>query len=452
VLSYPVVSADGAPLSPSPYLTTLRELFAEGAVNTRFDEQLDPIPADDRLVSAADARIRGMHDALEHRPALFGALCARPESASTATNIVAAVEMNGQRFHTPGFTPFEGRLQAAANIERLRRRFDARHEFSATQLEAYGECPFRFFLSQVLKIEPLAGTEVETDFGGRGTLVHALLADLHREFFVPSDSGTEVSGLPTAERVMGRFHELLAQRLGRQPGRSELHQALLHVEDRLLRDWGEAFAEQWTAYFASLPALRDTPLRPSGFEVPFGTPTHGPETAATAPLAFGAGESQVLVGGRIDRIDVGRDGDQPVYSVIDYKTGRRKTHRLEDVQAGRVLQLALYGLAVQRLDLAGPEARLFQLGYWHIREDGFAPGMKTRKQKGGDTLPPIEEAAWAALVRTLEEVVPRLAEGIRSGRFDVFNEDVNCSAFCPYSTVCRVGQIRALPDQLQKRP
>lgn len=456
VLSYPVVSADGAPLSPSPYLTALRELFAPGALRVTFDQQLDPIPSRERLLSAADARVYGMYEALAHRPALFRSLYEQPAWRSSAHNVLAAVDMNALRFHTPGFTSFEGRLESPGNIEPLRVRFGPGHEFSATQLETYANCPFRFFLSQVLKIEPLAGVDVETDFGARGTLIHALLADLHREFFGGPAKAAESGGLPAGETVVSRFHELLHQKLGREPGRSELHQALLGIEERLLREWGDAFALQWNSYFQSLPSDSGAPLRPAGFEVPFGTSGYaageGTATPSAPALIFGPDENQVRVGGRIDRIDVGQTGEQTVFTVIDYKTGRRKSHRAEDVQAGRVLQLVLYGLAVQRLDLAGSNARPYQLGYWHIRETGFAPAMKVRRQRGSDILPELEEDVWNSLVGTLEHVVPRLAAGIREGRFFVYNEDENCTAFCPYATVCRVGQIRGLPDELLKRP
>ena len=89
--------------------------------------------------------------------------------------------MNVRRFHSPGFTNFEGMLENDDNRDWLSRRFGPDHEFSATQLEAYAHCPFEFFVSQVLEVEPLAETGFETDFGRRGTLVHAVLAQLHRE-------------------------------------------------------------------------------------------------------------------------------------------------------------------------------------------------------------------------------------------------------------------------------
>jgi hypothetical protein len=66
-------------------------------------------------------------------------------------------------------------------------------------------------------------------------------------------------------------------------------------------------------------------------------------------------------------------------------------------------------------------------------------------------LRPLDQAVWGSLVETLEHIIPRLAAGIRAGRFPVFNADPDCTAGCPYNTVCRVAQIRALPEEMGKR-
>jgi hypothetical protein len=42
-----------------------------------------------------------------------------------------------------------------------------------------------------------------------------------------------------------------------------------------------------------------------------------------------------------------------------------------------------------------------------------------------------------------------LADGIRAGRFPVQNADKYCTSGCRYNTVCRVAQIRALPEDFK---
>ncbi len=452
VLTYPKVTSEGQPLSPSPYVSALRDLFDRHVLKEELDEKLDPVPDDDRLFSAADVRVRGMSEALAGRPGLFRAVCEDPRLASAAKNCVAAVGMNVCRFHTAGFSRFEGILENPRNIEQLRRRFSAEHEFSATQLEAYARCPFRFLLSQVLAVEPPPSPDIETDFGRRGTLVHEVLADLHRMLFERHDIAGEPHEPARGEDVAAMFQKLLDEKLNKRAPASRVHEALQRIEQRLLAEWGIAYGKQWDEYVAGLPRDFDVSPLPARFETPFGSMQPGAAQAAdeSKSLVIGSGADAVRIGGRIDRIDVGRMADSAVFAVIDYKTGRSARSKHDTESSGRSLQIALYTLAVVRLELVGAEARPWQMGYWHVRETGFAPGAKGRRVKAGDALPALDQAVWESLVKTLEEIIPRLAAGIRAGKFPVFNADDDCTAGCPYNTVCRVAQIRALPPEMGK--
>ena len=449
VLTYPVVGDEGQPLSPSPYLSASIELFGPQALKCGLEEQLDPVPPAERVLSPADARVRGMFDALAGRPELFHAVC---EVDPAARNCLAAVEMNVRQFHTPGFTNFEGQLENPHNLETLRQRFSGAHEFSATQLEAYAQCPFQFLLSHVLHSEPPVAPEIETDFGRRGTLVHDVLADLHRVLVAGRETAIDVEVLPRGEEIAQSFQKLVDDKLRSRPSASEVQQALERVERRLLAEWGIAYGRQWNEYLAGLPRAADSPPLPAKFETAFGSPRMGsePATGHLPPLVFGSGAEAVQVGGRIDRIDVGQVDGRAAYTVIDYKTGRRRKTNIDTVDSGRTLQLALYTLAVSRLGIAGPEGVPWQMGYWHVKETGFAPDVKQKGARAGEPLPPLDDAVWQALVKTLEQVIPRLASGIRAGRYPVINADEACTAGCPYNTVCRVAQIRALPDAMGK--
>jgi hypothetical protein len=245
---------------------------------------------------------------------------------------------------------------------------------------------------------------------------------------------------------------LLDEKLRQRAPASQIHAALARIEQRLLAEWGIAYGRQWDDYVSGLPGEADAPLLPARFETAFGSMAKDAdgETGAPQPLVFGEGSETVRVGGRIDRIDMGRVEGAAVFTVIDYKSGRRSTTTYDTLESGRTLQLVLYTLAASRLDLAGEGARPWQLGYWHIRETGFASVAKQKRTKSAGPLPRLDEAVWDALVQTLEQIIPRLAAGIRSGQFPVYNEDPQCTAGCPYNTVCRVAQIRALPPEMGK--
>lgn len=443
-LSYPAVSANGEPLSCSPYLTALQELFTTEALPVHLEEQLDPIPTPERVLSNSDARVRGLFETLDRKPGLLRSVAEIPGNLSTVQAILSAADMHAARFHSPGFTNFEGVLENPENLAWVAERYSPAREFSATQLEAYAACPFQYFVSNLLGVEPLPVVELETEYGRRGTLVHDILAELHRTLAGETDAARVESDVITA-----RFHELLEDRLGRYPAGSEVDRSLLEIEARLLREWGTAYGEQHTSFFEDQPEGCDRPPVPSLFEMAFGKGRRGAgEDLERAALIVGDGERSVRISGRIDRIDVGKSAGKTVFSVIDYKTGKTRSDKFDEIASGRALQLALYTLAVIRLDLAGPGARPLLMGYWHIRDQGFTSGLRSKKKGNGHSA--LEEAVWETLMKTLDELIPKLAAAMRAGQFPVYNSDAACTGRCPFHTVCRVSQIRALPEALAK--
>ena len=44
----------------------------------------------------------------------------------------------------------------------------------------------------------------------------------------------------------------------------------------------------------------------------------------------------------------------------------------------------------------------------------------------------------------LAKIISALVRGIRRGCFPVFNREQRCTSYCPFSTICRIRQIRSL--------
>lgn len=442
ILSYPAVNSNGQPLSPSPYLTVLRELFDPRNLKVTRIEQLDPVPPVANMLSLEDLRVVATSEALHKRPRWFQTLVTVPGGWRTARSILAAIDMSIHRFQTRGFTNYEGLLAQPSNLQFLRERYSPDREFSATQLEGYAQCPFRFWVTDVLKIGEVESPARFTDYGLRGNIVHEVLVQLHSQLAptpdaVPLESAVEV------------FRELLRKRLESELAETDLLAALLRIEQRLLEEWGVEYAQQWASYHQKTREQSGAFLKPSLFEVSFGTPhAAAPDEEVRPGLTLGHPGAETRIRGRIDRIDVGEVSGQPVFNIIDYKTGRRPATTASQVTSGRSLQLVLYALATQRLNLVGDNALPIQAGYWCLRETGWAPITKPPKQ-GPNGLEP--HADWLALVDVLDNLVPRLAAGIRAGQFPVFNSETSCTTYCPYKTTCRVSQIRPLEESLDKR-
>ncbi|MGG5819370.1 PD-(D/E)XK nuclease family protein [Falsiroseomonas sp. HW251] len=172
------------------------------------------------------------------------------------------------------------------------------------------------------------------------------------------------------------------------------------------RVWGHQLEQaRETASAALLFQLPALPGQRVFVEVPFGSgqdpdrpAPRGRTLAVSRPLPWAPNASvpvpgtTLLVGGRIDRLDLSGTGDQA--RVIDYKTGRRRP----DVQlnGGRELQRCLYAYAVGAL-VSGPPT--VESGLLHSRGDA-----------GFDTLAAPDEA-----LPKLAGVLAAAVSGMRAG-------------------------------------
>jgi hypothetical protein len=222
------------------------------------------------------------------------------------------------------------------------------------------------------------------------------------------------------------------------------------VERRFAELFAEWYSDQWDAYRDALGEGWDESPLPRYVELPFGdVPLRGEARHPHAqPFAvFGSDADQVRVQGQIDRIDVGRRDKTTAFAVIDYKTRSGERFDLKDIRAGLVSQLAIYVSALRQSKLLGPDPGLFQMMYWNLTRNGCVSALKGGRSK---RMEPIDVAVVHEMERSLHDLLPRMAGRLRAGEFPVHNEDRNCTGYCPYSTVCRVNQVRSVEQERQK--
>jgi ATP-dependent helicase/DNAse subunit B len=344
-------------------------------------------------------------------------------------------------------------LQGEAARQLLAARYSPQYTFAATDLERYASCPFRFFMERILKIEPVEDLTLEFDVLQRGRVVHEVLSAFHRR--VNQRLGRPASPL---ELDAAEFDALLAaaiaDSLPPEPA-NPLQAALREVDHRLVVEWLSQYREQIEAYDAQWKEF-DIPLAPELFEVSFGRGGQPPlefPLVDAASCRFDSAKRQdaasttVRISGRIDRIDTGTVAGRQVFNVLDYKTGGPIKLTAESVKAGTTLQLPLYALAAMKLLLGARELRPWQAGYWYVREGGFKPRQVLPMccRIDGRILD------WEEIHAGLGDTVAVLAGGIRAGRFPVCSADDRCTGRCPYSTVCRINQVRSLEKTCQPR-
>jgi ATP-dependent helicase/nuclease subunit B len=459
-LSYPAFDDAAQPLSPSPYLIEVEQACGGAQIKRTQSADIRPIPSGDEPLTAAQFRVKAMADALSGDSSLFAGLLqnniepkhARMTELNSVSdpdglqirptiNLLSGLELIMLRQDRERFGPAEGMLPGKAVQKLMAGEFSSKRCFTASELEQYASCPYRFLLQNILKLEPLEDITLQLDALERGQIVHDVLASFHRR--VNESLGRPGSPLELAAE---EFDLLLQKALDDslpRPSANPIRAALGEINRRIISKWLAGYRDQHQRY-DKLWESYDAPLVPEFYEVSFGKSKHRQDSLSIdEPLEFSAGKDIIRVSGRIDRIDTGIIAQQVIFNVLDYKTGGYIKFSPEDVARGTALQLPLYALAGAELLLNDRDAIPWQAGYWNVGKKGFIPKQSLIMYKlAGDGVEPTAE--WEEIREVLAKTVAGIVGGIRRGCFPVFNVDQRCTSYCPFNTLCRIRQIRSL--------
>lgn len=406
-LSWTGGDEDGAPCLRSPLVDEL----GLAANDPRIHKLVrDPIPrvAQARTVDELTARVvlevRGdrasrlsAHDA--EAAALLPAIARHDAPRLGRLEHLVAVERQRHRF-------FVGEVEAHSYVGALRdpallaalaaQKLPGRREepLSATSVEQYAACPFKFFLSTVLRVGELEEVDDEIDHRTLGRLYHDVLERLFSRLgaeerfpLVVDDALVDLAD-DVCDDVIADWRR--TEPLG--------HPALFAVEERRLRERVLAFLR---AEEERVPAEG---CAPTYFERAFG------------PLPFG----EVWLRGKIDRIDVGAGRA----IVLDYKTGSKKP-LAEQVKDEALCvtswQLPIYAAAA-RAELGLP---VVDAMFYSLKEAAATKAVQE---------PPD-------FVAKLEALHARM----RGGDFAVRPVEEACER-CGMEAACRVRQLKRAED------
>lgn len=277
--------------------------------------------------------------------------------------------------------------------------------YSATALERFAACPYRFYLHSIYGLTPrqqVAAIE-QMDPKTRGTifhdLLHELVIELRAQDLLPLHAMRLERALSVADTVVDRVGDKWAADLA--PAIPRVWQSELDDLRFDLRGWVRHCAvavHQW---------------EPVDSELAFGDP----------PIElFG----KVKLRGRVDLVEKGNGG---IYRVTDLKTGRKPDKPPTFVGGGRTLQPALYAMALEQIkDAPVQEGRLFYCTH-----------------RGGFDEVPIKliEATRAKAERAVEII----GEWVEEGFLPPAPAEDECSR-CDYRLVC--GPYEEL--RLKKKP
>jgi len=349
-----------------------RSLFPSSAIVgiSRLD-RIEPARRELRLDAADLSRRHGVHPAFQQVASGLEAL---------------------QKKHSSDWTEHDGRTGSVSGPLAVR--------MSPSRMEQFLECPYRYFLGAVLGIDGVDEDDSQwLSRGDEGSILHDLFEG-HTRKRADGQAGT----VQADEEDM---LEALRASLQRQASRSGVDPDAF-VESRF-KDLSHGVRRYFDRERA-LEGVRD----PVHAEYSFSDR----EDADTGPAIFQSDLGQLMVTGRVDRIDESRDGS---WVIVDYKTGKPDAFLPEKLlKLDEKLQWAIYAWAVaqvsnKQIDLAE---------YVFTSREG-AGWVSQVGAPSSDELTPL-----------LEAVLQR----IQSGHFIPAPDEQRACKWCDFKRVC--GDLR----------
>lgn len=369
-LTFSRQDANGRTLNPSPFIAQLKQNFPRLEI-AEFSGAPDWRAAEHAIELASEI-VRGAPVLGRSNPAPPN----NPASPQASTALDTAAPGDGR---APGLLGIPALKSLAEKLAPLREPDERENlspalagkiygpvlKSSVSRLEEFAQCPFRFFVHSGLRAEERK--QFELDARERGSFQHEILKRFHDELTAESKCWRDVTPAEARERV-GRIASELAPvyrgGLLRADGRSRFAARAL---TEALQDFVGTLVGWMREQYEFDPARAET-----GFGLDdAGLPAWEIDLSAGHKLALR---------GRVDRIDLCRDGDRALAVVMDYKSGARKLDKIL-IAHGVQLQLLAYLAAVRRWPAAFFGAKkIVPAGVFYVNLRGQFEGGGSRAE------------------------------------------------------------------------
>ncbi|SHF07257.1 PD-(D/E)XK nuclease family protein [Alkalibacter saccharofermentans] len=452
--SYPLADFEGGILRPSSYVDRLREIFSDLAIGFDYGEEKD-------LISNPSGTLR-------HLISYYRKGIDEYESIDNLWWNGAYRWYANQRDWKDKMDSLK-RAMTYANKpspltkEQLKKLYGQKIRNSVTGLETFGQCPFKYFVRYGLK--PRERRVYEVSMPDIGQLLHDAIKSYGEILDKEGLRWTDVD----EDRIIKMCTELVDETTQR------------YKEGVFLSKGRYKYLAQYLKRLLVRAVMTLTYHMSRGefdiykSEIGFG------EKQELPPLEFKLNEEMdMILEGRIDRVDVFEDEDKIYLKVIDYKTGE-KTLELKEIYYGLSLQLLIYmsaclakydnaepaGVFYFKLDdplVAGSKKDIKNIGtkinkilklkglirkdpkilYALDKDAGDSEVINCKITKDGkihaNTKGMVEEQVFEMLLDYSVEAAKRMGEKIAAGKIDI--EPVKSGAreaclFCDYKNICQ---------------
>ncbi|MBQ8029724.1 MAG: PD-(D/E)XK nuclease family protein [Clostridia bacterium] len=309
-VSWAQTGSSGEKISESEIVTDLRKLFLKiKTVNTAMRSAEEKIEGE---IPAFELAVKLWNEKTPVSQSLKEYFLSKPEYEGKIKAIERATEIK----------PFE-----IKNPQRAKELFGKNIYLSATRLEDYSLCPFKYFCRHELKAKPRKIAKL--DPAQSGTLVHFVLENL------------------LSEHKGKNFLSVSKEELDK-----EMQSLLLKYVETYMGGLKEKSSRFEYLYLRTLKILRvivsrllcefeNSDFEPCDFELKVGS------DGKIKPFRVALEEGYIELGGIIDRVDKMDLEGKRYIRVVDYKTGK-KEFALSDVLGGLNMQMLLYLVSIWR--------------------------------------------------------------------------------------------------------
>jgi RecB family exonuclease len=262
---------------------------------------------------------------------------------------------------------------------------------SASGVENYWKCPFRFLAAQIFRLQDLADLDMDPDPRSSGTFAHWLFREL----------ATEPRRFDWTDETVGHLVDKIFEE--HFPKQQQLWQPFRERWVRLGKKFIQFESE------SILPLIKST----RGTEIEFKAEIHGRSWKGT-----------------IDRVDELKDGS---LRVLDYKASE-KSYSIKSWQKNQHFQLAFYSWLLKKGLINGfPAGQELSASYYVYKNFRLHP-----TDSGAESREYLEQhIQWA------EGEVSNFVEKLNSGLYPAKPKEVKTCESCNWRTLCRAPHLDA---------
>ncbi len=268
------------------------------------------------------------------------------ESRQTAFETLARQMPLDSRLYRALRSYFEGKKDYSGKLEALDRARSDRHfeiknkeiakelfgvnmELSASRVEDYYQCPFRYFCNYGIGAVPNKHAEIDNLL--RGTISHYVLEKLLKKY--KGDAILKLTKAQLNSETAAFVEEYLNEYMGGREGKSKRFMQSIQRLIRSLSDVAGRLVEEFSV----------SDFRPEAFELKIGYLNE--EESLPAYIITDEDGSTVSIHGSVDRVDTASIKGKNYLRVIDYKNST-KAFALGETEFGINMQMLIYLFAI----------------------------------------------------------------------------------------------------------